>query len=163
MSKKFLILGGNGFIGAEVVEYLSDHNTNYEFILLNRGHWTDWDLETRIEPRILENVFFDRKADSFKDSFKAYLENSQLEFEALIDFSGYKSKDIKTILRHLSQDKVKRYIFISSDSIYEVCAYKIPNENGAVILNEVDAKRPETKSRRKFLKELDSYGHHKLK
>jgi nucleoside-diphosphate-sugar epimerase len=92
MSKKFLILGGNGFIGAEVVEYLSDLNKNYEFILLNRGHWADWDLETRIKPRILENIFFDRKADSFKDSFKSYLENSQLEFEALIDFSGYKAK-----------------------------------------------------------------------
>jgi hypothetical protein len=63
----------------------------------------------------------------------------------------------------LPQDKVKRYIFISSDSIYEVCEDKIPNENGVVILNEVDAKRPDAKYRRKFLKELDSYGHHKLK
>ena len=163
MSKKLLILGGNGFIGAEVIEYLSEHNQNYEFILLNRGHWNDWDLATRIKPKILESIIFDRKTDSLKECLKGYLVDTHIIFEALIDFSGYKSKDIKSVIKELSPDKIKRYIYISSDSIYEVCEEKFSDKGRDVISSEYDAKRPESKSRREFLKEFDSYGHHKLK
>ena len=163
MKKTFLILGGNGFIGEEVVDYLANENKDYEFILLNRCNWSEWDSETRIKPKIRENIFFDRRNDSLKDCLKAYLEDSKLQFEALIDFSAFKSKDIENVIRNIPVEKVKLYIYISSDSIYEVCVDKQLNDNNEVVLNESDAIRPDSKSRRQFLKEFDSYGHHKLK
>ena len=130
---------------------------------MNRGHWNDWDLATRIKPKILESIIFDRKTDSLKECLKGYLVDTHIIFEALIDFSGYKSKDIKSVIKELSPDKIKRYIYISSDSIYEVCEEKFSDKGRDVISSEYDAKRPESKSRREFLKEFDSYGHHKLK
>jgi nucleoside-diphosphate-sugar epimerase len=55
MSKEtILIFGGNGFIGAETVELLlNKYEDKYEFILVNRGNWDDWDAETRIKKFII--------------------------------------------------------------------------------------------------------------
>lgn len=162
MSKKFiLVLGGNGFIGAEVVDYLIKNNTNYEFILLNRGNWSDWDTSERIKPRVYENIIFDRKKDSVKNCLKKYIEDESFEFEAIIDFSCYKSRDIKSVIDDIPAEKIKLYIYISTDSVYEVCIDK--TDNGSVVLNEDDSIRPESKEKQKTLKEFDSYGHHKLR
>ena len=37
VNRTILILGGNGFIGSETVEYLLDQNDDIELILVNRG------------------------------------------------------------------------------------------------------------------------------
>ena len=163
MSKKFiLVLGGNGFIGAEVVEYLLDNNNKYELILLNRGNWSDWDTSERIKPRIYENIIFDRKKDSIKNCLKKYIEDESFMFEAIIDFSGYKSRDIKSVIDGIPAKKIKLYIYISTDSVYEVC---IDNDDNSeyVVLNEYDSIRPKSKEKQENLKKFDSYGHHKLK
>ena len=164
MAKKLiLILGGNGFIGAEVVDYLSNENKDYEFILLNRGNWSDWDTESRIKSKIRASIVFDRRTDSIQECLTAYLIDTQLNFEALLDFSAYKGKDIRRVVTELPADKVKLYVYISSDSVYEVCVDKQHELNEEIVLNESDSLRPDSKTRRNYLKDFDSYGHHKLK
>ncbi|CAF0818450.1 unnamed protein product [Brachionus calyciflorus] len=161
MSKTILILGGNGFIGAECVEYLLDNNDDYNLILVNRNNWDDWDTRERIKSRIKLNIKCDRKTDSLKDALKDYLDNEDFKFEAVIDFSAYKSRVIKNFFQDIPSEKVKLYILISTDSVYEVSEINREREN--LILYETDSVRPENKSEREKLKELDSYGHHKLK
>jgi hypothetical protein len=161
-----LVFGGNGFIGAETVDYLLNNNPNYEFVLLNRGNWNDFDSATRIRPRIKENIIFDRKKHSLKECLKDYLTRPNFKFRAVLDFSAYKSSDIRNVLAadlpaHII-DGV--YVYISTDSVYEVCIdKKLKEPDGSVCLNETDSIRPESKEEREKLKEFDSYAHHKLK
>jgi hypothetical protein len=54
--------------------------------------------------------------------------------------------------------KVGHYVYISTDSVYEVCVQ--PNHKGG--RKEEDAKRPSDKSERDRLKEEDDYGDNKL-
>ncbi|RNA09022.1 chloroplast stem-loop binding of 41 kDa chloroplastic-like [Brachionus plicatilis] len=161
MSKNILILGGNGFIGAECVEYLLDNNQNYNLVLVNRDNWNDWDTMSRIKSRIKENIKLDRKKGSLKAALWHYLSQEDFKFDAVIDFSAYKVRVVKNFFQEVPKDKFKIYILISSDSVYEVCQIDMDRPN--LTLDESDSIRPESESERKKLKELDSYGHHKLK
>ena len=161
MSKTILILGGNGFIGAECVEYLLDKSENYNLILVNRNNWDDWDTRERIRSRIKENITCDRKTDSLKTALSHYLEQENFKFDAVIDFSAYKSRVIKNFFNDIPVEKIKLYILISTDSVYEVSSISSSDNN--LVLNETDSVRPESKNEREKLKELDSYGHHKFK
>lgn len=156
-SKVILVLGGNGFIGAETVKYLLDH-TDYQLVLLNRGHWNDWDNKKQVLTRITENIIWDRKTDSIKDSLQKYLENDEFKFEAIIDLSAYKKKDVKRVLRDIPNHRFKVYVLISSDSVYEVSVEK----EGEGFFEECDAIRPESEELVSSLKKADSYGHHKF-
>lgn len=161
MSKTILILGGNGFIGAECVEYLLDNNKDYHLVLVNRDNWSDWDTKSRIKGRIKESIKCDRKKDSLKSALCHYLSQEDFKFEAVIDFSAFKSRVIKNFFKEIPKDKFKVYVLISSDSIYEVCS--VDKDQSNFVLNESDSIRPKSDSERKKLKKLDSYGHHKLK
>jgi len=133
-------------------------NENYDLVLLNRNNWTEWDHSIKIKPRIKENIYWDRKNDSIRKCLKHYLTNENFKFEAIVDFSAYKLKDIKNVIDKLSHDRFKYYFLISTDSVYEVCQ---ANNNNAML--ETDSIRPESEDLRKHMKKLDSYGHHKLK
>lgn len=133
-------------------------NENYDLVLLNRNNWTEWDHSIKIKPRIKENIYWDRKNDSIRKCLKYYLTNENFKFEAIIDFSAYKLKDIKNVIDKLSHDRFKYYFLISTDSVYEVCQ---ANNKNAML--ETDSIRPESEDLRKQMKKLDSYGHHKLK
>ena len=54
---KLLILGGNGFIGAEVCEQLL--NQGHQLTLASRGS-TSFDFKERILPRIERSVYVNR-------------------------------------------------------------------------------------------------------
>ena len=112
----------------------------------------------KIRPRIQENIYWDRKNDSIRKCLKHYLSNEDFQFEAIIDFSAYKQKDIKNVIDKIPQSKFKLYILISTDSVYEVCQL---NKNSN--MEEIDSQRPESNEKIKELKSLDSYGHNKLK
>ena len=150
--------GGNGFIGSCVVEYILNKNEDYDLVLLNRNNWAEWDHLAKLKPRIKENIYWDRKTDSIRKCLKNYLNDKNFKFEAIIDFSAYKLRDIKNVIEKLSHDRFKSYIFISTDSIYEVCQV---NKNDMML--ETDSIRPESDDLRKQFKSYDSYGHHKLK
>jgi nucleoside-diphosphate-sugar epimerase len=161
--KTVLVFGGNGFIGVEVIEYLLNNAPDYEFVLVNRGNWGDWDSAERIKHRIKENIICDRHKDSLKKCLHQYLNQESFIFEAVIDFSAFKSRVIKNVIKEIPAEKIKRYILISTDSVYEVCVDKKLNQNEPLILQETDAIRPESKEEQNRLKSLDSYGHHKFK
>lgn len=164
MDKVILILGGNGFIGAECVEtILNTFGDEYKLILVNRGNWDDWDTKSRIKSRIHDNIIFDRSCDKpekLRESLGEYLSNEQFAFEAIIDFSGFKSKELSRILDAIPSEKIKVYIYISTDSVYEVSKLEKPLN---CRLEEVDSIRPVSEEERKKLKKLDSYAHHKFK
>lgn len=157
MSRFILVLGGNGFIGAEVVEHLLDFYNDSKLILLNRGHW-DWDSKTRVRDRIFTSIKWNRKEDSVKLVLNEFLKDPDFKFEAVLDFSAYKRKDIQRVLRELPCHRFNVYILISSDSVYEVSIPNKGNENST----ETDAVRPNSDSERDRLKKEDSYGHHKF-
>lgn len=157
MFRFLLVLGGNGFIGAEVVENLLTHYNDSKLILLNRGNW-DWDSKARIRDRIFASIKWDRKEDSIKQCLDEFLEDSDFRFEAVVDFSAYKRKDVQRVLRELPCHRFNVYILISSDSVYEV---SIPNK-GDEYSTETDAVRPTSDPERERLKKKDSYGHHKF-
>lgn len=164
--KFILIFGGNGFIGAECVDHLlNTYSNEYKLILVNRGNWDDWDTRTRIKPRIHENIIFDRCQDdesTLRSLLTKYISRDDLQFEAIIDFSGFKTKEIKKICRVIPPEKIKLYIYISTDSVYEASISKIFTIDDSD-LKEIDSIRPSSKEEIKRLKKLDSYAHHKFK
>jgi len=164
MNKKtILVFGGNGFIGVEVVEYLLNNAPDYDIVLVNRGNWDSWDSAERIKHRVKENIVCDRYKDSLKICLHKYLNEELFQFEAVIDFSAFKSRVIKNVINEIPAEKIKRYILISTDSVYEVCVDKKLNQNEALILKETDSIRPGDIEEQNRLKKLDSYGHHKFK
>ena len=164
MSKEtILIFGGNGFIGAETVELLlNKFDQKYDLVLVNRNNWDDWDSETRIRKRIKKNIVCDRKRDSLKSALEEYLSQENFKFSAIIDFSGLKPHFIKEVINDIPAEKINRYIYISTDSVYEVSEIKSKGIKKEFLV-ESDSVRPASKEERKRLKDLDTYAHEKLK
>lgn len=171
--KYILILGGNGFIGAECVEHLLDNLTtnsndsDYKLILVNRGNWDDWDTRERIKSRVHHTIRFDRSDDSpdvLRSALSRYLDDEQREgafrFEAVVDFSGFKSKQVESVCRAIPGEAIRLYVYISTDSVYEVSVRKAQPQD---LLLETDSVRPDDPDEVARLKKLDSYAHHKLK
>lgn len=79
-------------------------------------------------------------------------------FDLVVDFSAYKPDKISQTLAAL-RGRVKLYVYISSDSVYEVT---YPTSGHAGLSREQDAQRPDSGVERDRLRKLDSYGHYKL-
>lgn len=128
---------------------------------MNRNNWSEWDISSRIKSKIKENIYWNRKTDSINKCLSHYLNDLEFDkFEAIIDFSAYKKKDIKNVISQLlPNNKFKTYILISTDSVYEVCQH-LSDQNESI---ETDSIRPECDTLRERLNSLDSYGNHKLK
>src|SRR5262249_47563185 len=114
---KLLIFGGNGYIGGECVYYLLEKG--HEITLLNRGYWP-WDSATRLATRI-RHVYCDRYDAQCVEKVESDLNNDQ--FDAIIDFSATETARVQPFYGIL-QKRARLYIFISSDSCYEVCEKK---------------------------------------
>ena len=154
-TKNILVLGGNGFIGASTVEKLL--RANYTVVTVNRGNWY-WDSNTRVMPYV-KNLKCDRMQSLQKCSaLQLFIwdVNSPSYFDAVIDFSAYHAFEISETLG-LLQGKIMKYIFISTDSVYEVC-----EKNHSDPTREDDAVRPRSKSDREIFSQKDNYGHRKL-
>jgi len=78
-------------------------------------------------------------------------------FDVVLDFSGYEPKWIHDAAAVL-KGKVGVYIYISTDSVYEVSVDK-PTRRAS---RETDAVRPGDKKEVNLLKRKDPYGHYKL-
>jgi nucleoside-diphosphate-sugar epimerase len=148
-----LILGGNGFIGSETVHHLLESDgSSMRLTLLNRG--TEyWDSASRIAARV--NSFYCNRNKIRKCN---QLTESDEFYDFVLDFSSYRQRNIAEIIDILT-NRVGLYIYVSTDSIYEVCQKKdIPND----FLQEEDAVRPESMEERLYLNSVDNYGHRKL-
>lgn len=147
---KLLIFGGNGFIGGECVKYLLDQN--HDITLLNRDHWP-WDGAEKIRPRV-KQIYCDRvKVENIADL------DHQLNgkhFDAIIDFSATDVKKVEPFY-NLCRNCAEVYIYISSDSCYEVCEKTVCQAS-----REEDAVRPIDENLRSQLAESDTYGNGKM-
>jgi len=158
-TKKVLSFGGNGFIGSETLNHLlnEQNSVNYSVTLVSRGNWY-YDSETRIKPK-LANAFICDREDSdleYCEELIKYVKETGF-IDIVLDFSAYKSEVLEATLE-LLQGKVGLYVFISSDSVYEVCRPSaIPGK-----AKEEDAVRPEGDEEQDELNEADNYGHEKL-
>ena len=102
-------------------------------------------------------LYYDRKTDICDSGeLKALIDS--VNFDAVLDFSSYKLSELKRVLPHLLK-RTHLYVFISSDSVYEVCEQSFPVRDS----REEDDIRPKDEEQIKLLKRRDSYGHHKLK
>ena len=101
--KKILILGGNQFLGKHICDKLIAEK--YQVYVFNRG--------TRSNPTGAIHLKGNRNSrKNLYNLLKLY------KFESIIDVSAYKPEQIKISLVAL-EGKYKKYIFISSASVYQ--------------------------------------------
>ena len=148
-----LILGGNGLMGAATVQKLIG---NVEKItVMVRGNWY-WDTEVKIKP-FCEVLICDRKKPlRFCKDLTEAMDNDDLIFDSVVDFSGFRGEFVKEVTDYLGP-KIGRYIYISSDSTYEVC---MKNHTGLTV--EADSVRPFDPNEREQYSNRDIYVHRKL-
>jgi nucleoside-diphosphate-sugar epimerase len=173
VSVKILSFGGNGMIGSEVLSRLfaRDDGTDYEVTLVSRGNWP-FDSAERIMPNLKRAVVCDRAKDAecagLEDCdintlhyCKELMEvvNATERFDYVLDFSGYEAKWVHDAI-HTLKGKVGYYVFISTDSVYEVCDAKEATDR--VKSKEEDAVRPTDNDKRDELRHGDPYGDAKL-
>jgi len=106
----------------------------------------------------VRTVFCDRKISLINCEDLVKVVSDIPFFEAVVDFSAYDTFAVEECLKLLGR-KCTFYIFISTDSIYEVCMRK--GHGGRSL--ETDAIRPVSRQEQKILNRLDRYGHRKLK
>lgn len=145
-----LVFGGNGLLGASTVEKLLVGG--FHVTTINRGNWY-WDSGIKIKPRV-HHVTCDRLL-SLK-SCKEIAALSKSKFDVAVDFSGYHRFQIQEVF-DIWQDRIGLYIYISSDSVFEVC-----NKSHDGYSQETDAVRPNNVLIREEYAKKDSYGHRKL-
>ena len=100
--KKILIMGGNQFVGKEIVKKFLEKD--YTIYILNRG--------TR--KNIEEVIFFKVDRDNFIE-MENILKN--IDVDIIIDVSAYTEEQVN-ILHKVMKNKFKQYILISSASVY---------------------------------------------
>ncbi|HLP21291.1 MAG TPA: NAD-dependent epimerase/dehydratase family protein [Chitinophagales bacterium] len=105
MKKQILILGGTMFVGRAVVEKLRTL-PDYEITLFNRGKSNAGLFDD------IKQLHGNRETDDI-------LQVCNQHWDCVIDFSGYYPVTFEKLLHDL-YDKVGRYIFISTISVYEL-------------------------------------------
>uniref|UniRef100_T1IJ26 NAD-dependent epimerase/dehydratase domain-containing protein n=1 Tax=Strigamia maritima TaxID=126957 RepID=T1IJ26_STRMM len=149
-----LVFGGNGFIGAEAVTQFLQND--YKVTCVNRGNWY-WDSDDRIKPKVT-NVRCDRNKGLNKcKEFLHQMAVMERPWDVVLDFSGYRPEVVENTLQVL-ENRMRLYIYISSDSVYEVSKPKV--DPG--LSKEEDATRPESLEEQEELNQRDMYGHRKL-
>ncbi len=103
--KKVLVLGGTQFVGRVLVEELLKRG-GYEVVLFNRGK-----TNAQLFPE-LRKIHGNRETD---DLFQTCSE----DWDAVIDISGYYPNTLQTFASRI-QPHCKRYIFISTASVYNL-------------------------------------------
>jgi len=167
---KVLSFGGNGNIGSAVLKSMIDIGT-YDIVMVTRGNW-HWDSEERIGPHV-QTIQCDRDfqpacaadenaTDCDINALKQCKDLMEIidateKFDVVLDFSGYEPKWIHDNCQVL-KSKVGVYIYISTDSIYEVAIDK-PTKRPSI---ETDAVRPDDEKEINLLKRKDAYGHYKF-
>lgn len=184
--KQILSFGGNGMIGASVLTKLIEKD-EYDITLVSRGSWP-FDTDQLIKPHV-NFIRCDRGArrecDDDDDDYDSSDDENDCnanawdnacpelikavdnvdEYHAVLDFSGYHKEWIEDAIAHLG-DGVRVYVYVSSDSIYEVCfdggPWYFSNDGTRNKTSEERAVRPVLAPRARRLAEFDEYGHQKL-
>ncbi|XP_005112150.1 chloroplast stem-loop binding protein of 41 kDa b, chloroplastic [Aplysia californica] len=150
--KNILIFGGNGFIGSSTAERLIA--AGHKLTLVNRGNWY-WDTGFYVQPHV-QHIMCDRMQAASKCSGLVDFVYYSDKIDAVVDFSAYHPQSVADTLSALG-GKVRLYIYISTDSVYEVSA-----KNHTEPSLESDAVRPSSEEKQKEFAAQESYGHRKL-
>ncbi|KAF0289396.1 Chloroplast stem-loop binding protein b, chloroplastic [Amphibalanus amphitrite] len=146
-----LMVGGNGLMGGETASLLISEGT-FDLTLLNRGT-VYFDSAQRIDPHV-NHICCDRRG-SLTELESETTRRGRWDF--VIDFCAYRASDVTNLLAALD-GRFGHYVYISSDSVYEVSA---PSAGGGPSVEE-DARRPEDPAERARLAAADPYGDGKL-
>lgn len=103
--KQLLILGGANFIGRNLLEELVQQN-EYEITLFNRGR-----TNAELFPNF-KRIIGDRNTDDVK-----LLADAQWDY--VIDLSCYYPASLEQVLNTINKEQIKRYVFISTCSVYD--------------------------------------------
>ncbi len=103
--QKILILGGTQFVGRSLVERLS-RMPEYDVTLFNRG-------------KSNADLFPDIKKIQGNRETEEYLKIAEQEWDCIVDFSGYYPLTFSKLLSAIN-GKVKKYIFISTISVFDI-------------------------------------------
>jgi len=104
--KRVLILGGSYFIGKSILETVLE--AGYEVYALNRGTTGLYNLQ-------VNSIVCDRNnAENMQKSLKGY------SFDIVIDVSGLNLQQSKILCDSIGRDKIKKFFFISSSSVYDL-------------------------------------------
>lgn len=166
--KHIFVLGGNGFMGAEVVLQLL--NDGYKVTTTNRGNWY-WDNPVRVSRHVHHHFPCDRDDTLLKCwDLRDYIRGIDF-FDAVIDFSCYKGNTVDAAVTALNK-KAGLYVLISSDSVYMVSRrdqhLPVDSDSDEYQINqqrpwkEEDAVRPYSATLQERLQEADPYGHDKF-
>ena len=167
-NKKILSFGGNGNIGSEVLHTMIESG-GHDITLVSRGSW-HFDAGVRIMPYV-KTVICDRGGEpgsgidggtDVGNPLKNCTELMEIvektdKFDAILDFSGYEPKWVYDAAE-LFKDKADVYVYISTDSVYEVCE----REDKDRPAKETDSVRPKDEKLSRNLIAGDRYGDAKL-
>lgn len=155
-------------IGSEVLHQLlqsstttndDDEDEQCDIVLVSRGSWP-FDSEERIAPHV-QSITCDRKSGISTCPELVKEIQSTEEYHAVLDFSAYRPKWVQDAL-DLLQNKARVYVYVSTDSVYEVTEsprYTAKSKRRSV---ETDAVRPSDDAIREDLNEDDRYGDRKF-
>mmetsp|Transcript_135584 Transcript_135584/g.433762 ORF Transcript_135584/g.433762 Transcript_135584/m.433762 type:complete len:450 (-) Transcript_135584:118-1467(-) len=163
-----LVLGGSTFMGRALVERLVARPARLCVVNRGRTYWGTDDPSCGKAARLMADR---RDAKAFAtalDEATRRLGGSAPRWDLVADFSAFNGPDIRAALDGL-QGRFDRYVYISSDSVYEVSAWAgecwLPRPTAvphAPLVVEGDSERPAEGSRRRALKRADGYGDGKL-
>lgn len=187
--KSILVLGGTNFMGRTLLRELQrkecpqmeltlkESNGVFPMVyVVNRKktHWNDsnhedtenvkryyGDRDNTVEYGKLLKYLTEKEAKRKglnKDEGEEKEENSTFKWDLVVDFCGFLRKEVKSVIRGLS-GHVKLYVFISSDSIYDVCDSTLLS----VPVKEDQDIRPTDPKKIDELAEDEDYGHDKLR
>eukprot|EP01124_Arcella_intermedia_P019727 TRINITY_DN2704_c0_g1_i1.p1 TRINITY_DN2704_c0_g1~~TRINITY_DN2704_c0_g1_i1.p1 ORF type:complete len:415 (-),score=75.39 TRINITY_DN2704_c0_g1_i1:38-1282(-) len=143
--RRVLVLGGSKFIGRSTVSAFV--KAGWSVTTYNRGK-THWHPHEHLQQ--INRVIGDRSNEA---SFFKYLISSG-PWDAVVDFTSFDGEDVSVVIEGLRS--VKHYVFISTDSVYEVCPSSISPRT------EDTAIRPQDPNLRQQLHQKDKYGSNKL-
>lgn len=159
--QKVLVMGGSEFMGRRFVLDLLP-NENYSVYIVNRGK-IYWNTDMKKIPEV--HFFYgDRNTYLEFQKLLAYISDKagitpEKRWDMVVDFSCYERKQMKCAIRGL-KNLCKLYVYISTDSVYDVCDRKIRRED---FIREEYAVRPESDALIEELNEQDEYGNDKLR
>ncbi len=114
---KILVMGGTEFVGRAVAEYM-----------ISRGH------EVSIFTRGIREPGYNGIHEHYKGDRRnaADVENTIKDeaFDYILDISAYVLSDVENLLNKVNTKKLKRYIFLSTGSVYEHSNEHMNEEQG---------------------------------
>lgn len=168
-----LIMGGSKFMGLDLIENLLLFD-NVNLFIVNRGksHWNDKFYEIFKNKENIYHLIVDRNEEEllFKKLQDEMTFNNLEYFDYVIDFCCYEPIHF-IILMNALQNKLNKYILISTDSVYNVSEIALERDldffnnnkqNEIKKVDENDAILPKDEKLLEKMKKKDEYGYNKF-